>query len=347
VKVHADREDLPAGVRPIVALSPFWGADAEADDDPTAGRYARWIEQGPARWTLTSLDDADVVLWPGRWEDTVGRPDAELAARHLLERANARGKASALFFWSDSDAPINVEATAVFRTSIVRSRCRPSEHAMPAWSEDFVAAHLSGRTVPRPYRERPVVGFCGYAPRRSLRELGRTARAALRREPAPGAGHRARARALAALSESGVIETNFVIRDAFFGGAVTAPDRAAAMHAARREYVGNMVESDYVLCARGNGNFSYRLYETLSCGRVPVFVDTDCVLPYEDDIPWRSLSVWVDEAEIDAVADRVADFHASLGADAFRDLQGECRRVWADRLSPEGFFGHLEQYFRP
>ena len=76
------------------------------------------------------------------------------------------------------------------------------------------------------------------------------------------------------------MDTNIVLRPSFYGGAAGGdPD---AQLQARTGYVENLVASDYVLCARGAGNFSYRLYETLSCGRIPVFVDTDCVLPHED-----------------------------------------------------------------
>lgn len=32
-----------------------------------------------------------------------------------------------------------------------------------------------------------------------------------------------------------------------------------------------MTGSDYVLCTRGNGNYSIRFYEALCRGRIPVF----------------------------------------------------------------------------
>ena len=82
-----------------------------------------------------------------------------------------------------------------------------------------------------------------------------------------------------------------------------------------------------MLCARGRGNFSYRLYETLCSGRIPVFIDTDCVLPFEDVIDWRSLCVWVPEAEVDQVAERVADFHARLSPVELPELQVAVRQA--------------------
>ncbi|HJU48582.1 MAG TPA: exostosin family protein, partial [Gaiellaceae bacterium] len=100
-------------------------------------------------------------------------------------------------------------------------------------------------------------------------------------------------------------------------------------------------ESDYVVCARGGGNFSYRLYEALSLGRIPIFIDTDCVLPFETEIDWRSLCVWVDERELDEIGDRLAAFHAALDGDGLEERQRECRRVFETYLSVEGFFRHL------
>jgi hypothetical protein len=186
---------------------------------------------------------------------------------------------------------------------------------MPAWSED------PGSALPlRPKLGRPRVGFCGYVPRPGV--VGR-----LR---GVGRGHATRARALRALARSPELETRFVVRERFHGGS-------------RQEFLENLVESDYTLCTRGAGNFSYRLYETLACGRIPVFVNTDCVLPYEDEIDWRAICVWVEESELDEIGARVAAFHEGLSEEDFRALQRECRRVWESWLSPEGFFANLHR----
>jgi hypothetical protein len=106
----------------------------------------------------------------------------------------------------------------------------------------------------------------------------------------------------------------------------------------RREYVDNMVDSDYVLCVRGSGNYSYRLYEALCMGRVPVIVDTDLALPGGADIDWRALSVWVDRSALEQLPERVREFHAGLTPPEFVELQHRLRRLWTERLSPQGYF---------
>ena len=138
------------------------------------------------------------------------------------------------------------------------------------------------------------------------------------------------------------LEADFVLRRGFWGGASQAP---SSLRHARDEYVRNMLDSDYVLCVRGIGNFSYRLYETLSMGRIPVFVDTDCVLPLEFDVDWREHCVWVDESEIDQIGDRVLEFHESVDDDEFEERQHACRDLWAKRISPQGFFASFHRHF--
>jgi hypothetical protein len=288
---------------------------------------------------LGSVEGCDVAILPTDWGQIAGNDVAEAQARAFVADARKRGKPTAAFFWHDSPAAVELDAL-VFRTSLFASSRAPGEFAQPAWSEDFVERYLGGRLRLRDRRDTPVVGFCGYAPRRGLRSrvgllLGRSTGADRARY--------VRAEALDAIEAHPDVVTNLLIRPKFWAGAISAGPEAR-QHA-RQEYLRNIVESDYILCVRGAGNFSYRLYETLSCGRIPVFVDTDCVLPLEHLIDWRGLCVWVDESEIAQIGDHIAAFHDSLTASDFVDRQRECRRVWETLLSPQGFFAHFHEHF--
>ena len=95
---------------------------------------------------------------------------------------------------------------------------------------------------------------------------------------------------------------------------------------------------------RGTGNFSMRFYETLCLGRIPIFVDTDCVLPYDFSLDWKQHCVWIDRSEIPFIAEKVADFHAALSPDDFIDLQRGNRELWEERLSTEGFYSHFYEH---
>ncbi len=311
-------------------LYPFWGPNREDPDDPNTGRFDRYAKVGTDFFELVPPESADVVVFPCAWTPALA-PKAE----RVVVAAREAGKPTVVFVAGDEHRTIR-DPILVFQTSLERSRRLPNEFAQPAWSEDFVAAHLGGELPLRPKGARPVVGFCGLAPsRRGLRGRLR----------AHAAHTSIRARALRLLDEHPGVETNFVVRERFLGGALTRGGLdVGTMRRVRVEFVQNMVESDYVLCARGAGNFSYRLYETLSCGRVPVFVDTDVVLPLDFEADWRSHCVWVDESELDSIGDRVAEFHEAIGDDEFVDLQRSCRRFWEHYVAPEGFFAYFHEH---
>lgn len=154
---------------------------------------------------------------------------------------------------------------------------------------------------------------------------------------------------LSLLAKSRHVETNFIIREAFYGAFYSRAvpgdfGNRALLQRLRQEFVHNLVESDYILCVRGNGNFSYRLYETLSCGRIPVFINTDCVLPYDFAVDWKEYCVWVELQELPHIGEKVAEFHARLSPADFKELQCRCRDFWQHWLSPEGFFANFHRH---
>lgn len=352
LNIFADRTYLPDGLPHITMLYPFWGKNPEPARDPNTGRFDRFAESGRHFLSLASLQDADVAIVPFSWEHCSSNKEATALLEQLCQDARAVGKPTALFFWSDSMESVPISHCMVFRTSLLRSRKTPNEFAMPAWSEDFVDRYLGGELVVRDKGARPTVGFCGYAPLRP-RMLRRFARALKDRwmprsvQPEDG-GRYVRAEALQVLAQQSLVETNFVLRDGFLGGALSStgqPDWNALLRS-RKEYVQNICGSDYVLCVRGAGNFSYRLYETLACGRIPVFIDTDCLLPYHSSIAWREHCVWVDQRELGELPLKIAQFHDSLTNRQFRDLQKSCRDFWQTFLSPEGYFRNFYRHFQ-
>ncbi len=343
--IFADRSFLASSTTPhATILAPFWGTNSEKPGDPDNGRFDRYAEVGSSFIRLSSLADSDVGVFPQNWE-SAGEQAVGLAERFAAVCSDA-GKRPVIFHGADSTEPLPVDAV-VFSTSLLRSQRRSSEFAMPAWSEDFLANRFDGELSLRRKRARPVVGFCGNP---MADRPARTFRGRIRGRlgcPKPGfrqglAGDHPRTRALRAVTQDRRLDSNFVLRDGFWAGAI---QDESSLGPARTEYVQNMLASDYVLCARGIGNFSYRLYETLCMGRIPIFVDTDCVLPLGFDIDWRSHCVWVDESEIDGIGDRVLEFHESVDEREFEELQHACRRLWETHISPEGFFASFHRHF--
>jgi hypothetical protein len=315
--------------RPAIALAGALGVGAlPRPEGIEAARYDRLAERAPLDFENVTGDSADVWLYA---HDLATPAEIESQLEKLPD-----GRPGCFFFYSNDDAlPIQVERpnVTVFRTSLFRSLRMPHEQAMPALSDDLLAQNGKALEA-RPWSPTPSVGFCGFVGS-LFKRLG--FQLVMQREKSSGLT--LRERALSALEHSSSVQTNFVRRTSFWGGSMSRfhfdPEHQKKV---RREFVDNLLGTDYTLCVRGKGNFSYRLYEVLSAGRIPVFVNSDCVLPFDGRVDWKRHVVHVEESELSQIGEKVLAFHRRLGAEGFRELQHENRRLWQEWLSPEGFF---------
>ena len=92
---------------------------------------------------------------------------------------------------------------------------------------------------------------------------------------------------------------------------------------------------------RGTGNFSARLYETLAMGRIPIFINTDCILPFENVINWRNHVVWIEYDEVEQISDKIIEFHRSLSSMSFTKLQQDNRSLWEEYFKFSGFYNQF------
>lgn len=361
LKVYSDRRSfMSAGQRHAQALFPFWGVVQK----PTAGiqssRFDVWAQEGQQWFTMTSLEDCDVAIVPAEVGDWSSMKEGSL---RFISHAAAANKPAALFFFSDSQEPLNVDNCHVFRTSLDDRTRQACEYALPAWSEDFVKEYWNGELPLRQKGEVPVVGFCGQpgpldlsqriklVPRFIVNSMisligphahkQRLRQRRVEEGDYPGLDPSyIRVAAIRALARNPRVKTNFLFKRGYFN--ITTIE---SQQLVRQDLLTNTMNSDYVLCARGQGNFSYRLYETLCSGRIPVLVNTHCVLPFEDKLDWKSFSVWVEADDVGNIGHKVAEFHAALSPEAFMALQKRCREVWEEWISPEGFFLKFSQHF--
>ena len=83
------------------------------------------------------------------------------------------------------------------------------------------------------------------------------------------------------------------------------------------EYAEAILDSQFILCPAGYGPSTYRLYETMEMGRVPVILSDEWVPP--PGPPWNEFSVQLPESlvdEIPAILSKFSDRHASMGRQA-------------------------------
>ena len=137
-----------------------------------------------------------------------------------------------------------------------------------------------------------------------------------------------RVRACELLTQDARFRCSFVIRNAFHGHFNQVEQQRNNL-----EYKANLTTNMYQLCCRGAGNFSHRFYEVLASGRIPVLPDTDIVIP--NHIPpqvWRNCVVLV--SNVETIPDAVYAFHMTH---EMQLVQHNCRQMWSDYLSYEGF----------
>lgn len=215
----------------------------------------------------------------------------------MCDECKRAKKLLACFYNDDDEQPHPVtEYTIVFRTSMHKAFRRSLDLPMAPIVPDMFRGFLAAEPI------HLSVGFCGHA----------------------GNG---RAKHLKALSQADGIQTDFIIRGGYWAQGV---DRTTA----RMEFVDNMDRNLFTLCHRGAGNFSYRLYEALCMGRIPIIVNTDCAFPHEAEL--MQVAVCVDENDAPfQLVPRLRGFYAE-NAHRLLEAQRECRALWERRYSCRG-----------
>lgn len=287
-------------------------------------RFENLFKAAPHLWQAGTFEEAQLAVYSHSY--SAGSETDALAVR-----ARDAGLPCLFFSTSDVHTPCSPPFGTVYRSAIFLSKRTPHERAMPPICEDMLL-YRDGRPQPRTRGPKPVVGFCGYV----LPEWKTFLQALLGRAD-KAQGHLIRRVALRVLTRSQLIGTNLLVRNSYWGGAVRHGKDPRLVANVREEFVRNMFECDYVLCARGAGNFSYRFYEALSAGRIPLLIDTDCALPFSDRINWRRHCVFVDAANISDAPKILSDFHSSLSDAQFAALQEANRLLWEQYLNPLSF----------
>lgn len=262
---------------------------------------------------------------------------ASLAARH--------NKKIVVVNYGDAPCAVDLPNSVAFISSAYRYALRPNEVMMPAYAEDL---HGPGAFVPRPKGKRPVVGFCGWSDFKNWKNalgtwVGNTlvsARACLARDErilSEKKGLSFRREALETLKNEPGIETNFLIRKSYSGHAQTI---SLPPEQARREYVENLRDCDLALVVKGDGNYSYRFYEALSLGRIPLFVDTETPLPLADQIDYGSFLLTVRRAELPWIGALARDWWRGTTPEEVERRQLAARHAFTEYLRPDRFFAH-------
>ena len=98
-------------------LFPFWGKTSEDLEDFRSGRFDDYLENGQSFQEMTSLEKADVAIFPAYWHLTQKDEGSLNRGIQFLEMAKQTGKPAAIFATGDRTQDVPVDNALAFFTS--------------------------------------------------------------------------------------------------------------------------------------------------------------------------------------------------------------------------------------
>jgi len=261
------------------------------------GRLERWLMQ-PAEKSVvraTHPDDADYIIdVTSRYSLIGGRVFTPEANSHYARRPEST------FVWDAGDHPTGL-MPGIY-CSLSRRLARSSRHRGFCYP-----LRMNPLVQPYPVDEAKFLyGFSGNITSPLRAKLFRTL------EPEAKSG-----RALLRLTES-------IFHRIY--------DPASDLE--RNRYANDLRQSRFVLCPRGNGLASIRLFETMEAARVPVILSDAHHLP--ECVDWASCSIQVAERNLAAIPQILADAEPR-----WAELAQNARREWERCFGDETLLANL------
>jgi len=233
---------------------------------------------------------------------------------------------SGVFVHQDApDTPIAGFNGIEFRSSITKTIRIITKAKQLLWTVQDLT-HLKPLT-PSDYHETPSVQFCGTAVKRA--------------DGSVFTQQVQRFNALQALKESGLEhEINLKIQRFDSGKFILE----SGTYLSDEQYWKQMEVHPYGLSVRGWGNWDYRMYEMLASGRIPVHINTDDELLFENWIDWDEFIVVVNNpAKMKAA---VEEFHSQFTDNkSLRHHQKQLIKLYHEFLSFPAFCKWFGEYY--
>lgn len=330
-------------------LFPFWGVVAKDSMPYMKATLMQHHYDGKEFVMVADIADADYVVVPYSYEYFLRCNPNKV--KKIIAEAQQAGKLLLIDASSDVEHPIEIPHSVILRQSQYRYAVKDNEITLPLPAEDLLESFFNSTMQVREYHDKPSVSFTGWAQlpfrqrvRAEVKQLPlRIAALFDSRRRAEIKGVLLRGKIIRKLAECKDVVSNFLIRTSYAGHVNTLQGSVADN---RREFVENMFNSDYTLCVRGDGNSSIRFYEALSMGRIPLFIDTACVLPLEHIINYKEFCVFVDHSEIDTVSEKLVQFHRTHTPEQFAHMQLRAREVYETYLRTDVFPRYLAAQLR-
>lgn len=209
--------------------------------------------------------------------------------KSIILEAKKYNKTVITFFNDDNTDNINIDPNVIlFRTSLYKTKQKSNERVFPA----LVPDHFH-----KDYKcNENGISFCGCLTQLRYEIINQLKQLSL--------------------------QLDFIVRSGFWAPEINCKIKA------RQQYNTNLLNNKYALCIRGAGNFSYRFYEALSFGRIPILIDTDTILPFSNVIDWNKHIIFIKQEDIKDLPELLKNDTRSMT---------ENRKLWEKYFSVEGY----------
>ena len=303
---------------------------------------------------VNSLEESQICLLPMAWNYYVNNNCIE-KAKKLIKDANSSEKK--ILIWTAGDYHLtlpNYNNIIRLSASVYFSNQNFFTIPLPIVINDPLRFLSMDRIMLKKLSIKPIVGFCGQSDKNiiiSLMKMIRLIKNNFKYKLNLSALYSGsiipptykRKLILDIIEKSPIVKSNFIRRSRYLGGEYSDKKKIEII---RKEFYDNIISSDYTICIRGTGNFSARFYETLALGRIPVFINTDCRLPFDNVINWKKHLIWIEEDEIYNLEEKINDYHQSLTIEKYYDIQKKNRKIWNKYFRFSGFFNEFPLYLQ-
>jgi hypothetical protein len=349
LRIYSDPSFRNMTLRRSPLVYPYWGDDVRYTVAHKQSFLAHQYDTTYYEFT-DNPDTCDVYFWPFNYWATKSKGQLALFDR-ALQNAREHKKKLLIDAFGDTMEVLPYDDVIVLRFAQYRRHLKANDIIIPAYVEDLLETQYDGKLSVRKKGEKPTVGFAGWGRlpfwkhiRSYLKEVPVYLWSLLSPKDAVfRKGVFLRTEALSLLKKSPRINTTFLIRRSYSGNVRTAEKNPDVL---RTEFVRNIVDTDFTLCQKGDGNQSTRFYETLSLGRIPLLIDTECVFPLEHGLAYEEFCGRINYTDLPRAADILADFYARLSPKDFTDMQKKARAAYEKVLRIDSFTPFLMDEIR-
>jgi hypothetical protein len=97
-------------------------------------------------------------------------------------------------------------------------------------------------------------------------------------------------------------------------------------------------ESYFTLCPRGYGKTSFRLYEAMELGSVPIYVSDSHWIPFQHLLDWSKFSLIVKAEDIGKIPDMIEEI---MSSGKYHEMAKEAIRAYEEYFCFEKMFDHI------